>query len=458
MSALTQRKAEIVQRLVQTAPDKAVDMLERALCETVGDNPLVSVRLLVEAEVADRRLRNLVLHPIAPLCTDGAPAASLSFPSRTLAGLWRALKSTEAAACAQARHQFDADAPAHDLTQTMNALLAAAAMGLRQRIDPNFQSLAAICDGAQGDGAVKLAGCLEIGAVVRRAVQRLPEWITHPGGDTAAAARIAHRDAVEIAEDAGPRFFHMLAGHLAHRWMVLRVISAVMDKPTERYMADSELADFGEAVLNDVDVALDAAAKMDPFGGSSAAAVAARQIESAVQQIVEVENCIDLTREQGWGKRIVKQRAAMTGAVEARLREAEKALPEALPTLDARDARSPRARPAPCLTCRPEPRALARAETLLAFAEAVRTSMNAGGFSSARTQTLERLSERLGQYADDALELLRTESAADPEAADAVLAAIASLTAYVTGEKAAELVRRRAAVAIQPAGRVSSAA
>ena len=44
----------------------------------------------------------------------------------------------------------------------------------------------------------------------------------------------------------------MLAAQMAHPWMVLRIISAVMDKPSERYLRDSELGGFAERVTDNV--------------------------------------------------------------------------------------------------------------------------------------------------------------------------------------------------------------
>ena len=46
----------------------------------------------------------------------------------------------------------------------------------------------------------------------------------------------------------------MLAAQMAQPWMVLRIISAVMDKPTERYLRDNSPASRG--VFEDIDKAL----------------------------------------------------------------------------------------------------------------------------------------------------------------------------------------------------------
>lgn len=455
MATLSGRKFEIVQTLVQTAPDKAVTMLERALAETGDEGPLASVRRLVEAEVADRRLRGLVLQSVVPLFAAGGDGAPPVFPTRALGLLWRALKTHASAEIEHARDTAEAADgetkggadSGRDLRDAVEGLLTLAAGGVRGLISPEFEAVATACDAARPGGAEALARHLDLAPVASRAIARLEDWIAHPGGDTAAAARVAHRDAVELADDAGPRFFHMLAAHLPHRWMVMRIISAVMDKPTERYLADSELADFGEGVLGDVDRLLAKLATLDGSAGAQAGRAAANQLASAVQQIVEVESSVELTREHGWGKRIVGQRAAIAGMVAGRLREAETAVQAALPSQEARGARG---RGAVDLTAPPNPVALAKATALLAFAEASRSSMNPGGFTSVRGTAMERLGAWLNQYADEALELLRHDRPADLASARAVLAAVADLTGFVQGEKAAELIRRRAAVSVQP--------
>ena len=285
--------------------------------------------------------------------------------------------------------------------------------------------------------------------MVRRAIQKLPEWIAHPGGgDTAAAARLAYKDAVEIDESAGYRFFEMLAAQLAQPWMVLRIISAVMDKPTERYLADSELAGFGEAVLNDIDKSLATIAGLDPESGAAAGRRAAKLAELVIHQIVEVESSVDLQKEHGWGQRVHKQRLSLAGVVEGRLREAEKAAIDALPMHTPRQQRA--RRPVPRLGVPPDTRLVSHARTLLSFCDELRSTANYGGFSSARAKLVEKLGEFLSHYVEEVLDLLRTGEAEDREIATAFLEVAAEFSQLVSGDKAGELVRRRTHAALHP--------
>src|SRR4051812_45204058 len=103
MAALSERKLSIVRMLVESAPDQVIGGLHSALAESTGDTPLASVRRLVEAEARERRLRNLILQPIAPLCGgDGQDEHFLVFPGRALSTLWRGLRAKAPALIAEA--------------------------------------------------------------------------------------------------------------------------------------------------------------------------------------------------------------------------------------------------------------------------------------------------------------------------------------------------------------------
>jgi len=450
MTALSERKIAIVRTLVESAPDRVVGSLRQALAETSDQSALGSVKRLVEVEVYERNLRNHVLQPIAPMCVGaGDDPHRLTFPSRTLALLWRGLRAVDDDEdITVVRNATDNDTPPHEVAAAEDRLTALAVAGLRARTQSDFRTAAEVCDQARTNGAALLASCLEIASTVRRATQKLPEWLAHPGGETSAAARLAYRDAVNKDEDAGARFFEMLSAQMAHPWMILRVISAVMEKPTERYLADSEMASFGEALLKDVDDALATIGQLPADAGPAAARAAAKLAGLAVQQIMEVENSVDLQREHGWGHRIHKQRASLAGVVEGRLREATKATMDALPV---QAARNPRVRrQVPRLGVPPEQRMVDRALTLLSFSEELHSAANYGGFSSARNKMVETLGEYIDHYVDEVLDLIRTDEVEDADLAAAYLETAAGFDQLLRGGKAGELIRRRAHAALSP--------
>jgi hypothetical protein len=285
--------------------------------------------------------------------------------------------------------------------------------------------------------------CLELAPVVRRAIPKLPDWIAHADGETAAAARLAYKDCVAIAEDSGPCFFEMLAAQLPQPWMVLRIISAVMDRPSERYLAESEMVSFGQRVLDEIEGRLKAISNLDLDGGAAAAKAAAGEVELVTLQISEMETFIDLSREHGWGHEIGNCKKALAGIVEGHLRSLEKAVATALPTQQERISRLRHERPK--LNLMPDPIAVRRALMLLAFAYETRTSANYGGFVAARTKVVERLGEQLDNYVAEVVDHIRTGDVEDDSVAYAFLEVAADMARLLRDEKAAELVRRRAA-------------
>jgi len=456
MGALSDRKIEIVRTLVESAPDKIVGGLQRALSETAGDTVLASVRQLVEAEATDRMLRNAVFQPVTPLFVgDGSDRHSLVFPARALACIWRGLKVLEPQEVAVAIQASAAVALAlaneqkpPDPSKNYDVLVAAAAEALRSSELRDFHTAAELCDRARPGGAETLAACLDIAPVVRLTLPKLAEWVGHSNDETGAAARIAYKDAVAIAEDAGPRFFEMIAAQLTPPWMVLRIISAIMDKPTERYLAESELGGFPERVMNEIDEALKAISKLDLDGGRQAGREAARLIELITHQTFELEACIELTRETGWGHRIVGQKKALANSVEGRLREMEKLVAAALPVLSTGFGRARRT--GPKLDGPPDAAAVGRAMTALTLAHETRLCAKYGGFSAMHAKMTDKLGEAVDRYVQDVLDDVRNGDVADLATARAFLMVAADVVAMIRDEKAAELIRRRATTACAP--------
>ncbi|MDB5427992.1 MAG: hypothetical protein JWR43_1967, partial [Phenylobacterium sp.] len=334
-----------------------------------------------------------------------------------------------------------------DPNPALDSLVRVTADALRSSDQRDFRAAAELCDRARPGGAEALAACLDIAPVVRRAIARLPEWVAHPTGDTNAAARLAYKDSVAIAEDAGPRFFEMLAGQLTPPWMVLRIISAVMDKPTERYLADSELGGFPERVMNAVDEELRAIGGMDLDAGPEAGRAAGRLVELITQQVFELEVCIELTRDTGWGRRIVGQKQSLANLVEARLRDADKLSTAALPLQSSGFSR-PR-RTGPKLESPPDAKVVGRVMTLLHFAHEIRRCANYGGFSAAHAKAMEKIGGMIDHYVDEVFDQVRTGDVEDLKIAHAYLRAAADFNGLVRDDKAAELLRRRSAAACE---------
>lgn len=434
MGALSPDKAGLLRRLIDGAPDGVLRRLEHALSDdAVRDGPLGSVWTLVEREAQDRAFRNLALAPILGMFS--GPMAQ--FPPGQLGQLWSHLKAAHPGAIERAHISALAYNPEDVDPATFDALCRLAAQDLEAPDRP-----AALA----GFDAGRMLPVLALAPIVRRCLPHLGEWLARMDQERRAAARLAYRDSVAVAPDAGPLFFQMLASRLAEPGQVLRIISAVMDRPSERYLAASELGPFGTMLLDAIDGHLATVRGFDTGGGEAAGRAAGRAVHQASTAITELEEAVQLSKDGDWGKRLAGQKRGLALSVEGRLKEIEAAVGQALPVQAIRySARLIRA--APKLTADPDPRAVGHALSLLAFAEEVRSNADTGGFGATRARILEAVDNHIESYVEDALDHLRADEIEEPARVRAFLAVAADILALIKDEKAAQIVRRRLAAA-----------
>ena len=446
MAGLSPKKAQIVQMLVETAPDRVVGGLQNALSMVRGESALGEVRDLVEREVADRLLRNAVFSPVLPLFGGAAGPDQMTFPPKALSLIWRGVKATDPAGVEAAAITLADFQPEETSTEPFDLAVAGALEGLKAGTQRDFAAALEVLDAFGVEARDDLLVCLEISAVVRETAQRLPDWLNRTTEESAAAARVAYKDAVTLVEDSGPRFFQMLSAHLVDRWTILRVISAVMDRPPEQYLADSELAVFALRLMDAIDRGLEQVSTFDLNGGIAVGRGAGLVADVITRQISELEGGIELAKGSGWGSRIQKQKHGLASTVEARLRDVEKVSAAAFPSQSLRVGRS--TRNVPRLTEMPDKATSDRATTLLTFVDAIRSSANYGGFASTRTKVVEKLGETIDNYVEEVLAMIRESEAPDPEIARAYLLLAADHSAIIREPRTGDVIRRRATAAL----------
>ena len=444
MGELSQARMGAVRRLIEQVPDAAIRTLETALAHGArGDSGLTLVQGMVGAEMLERRARAMVFAPLLPLCE--APHDALqrqAFPRTSLTLTWRALKiaapeETEQALRAFATLRGDDETPA-----VFDALCSRAAAGVRAG-EEAFAPVIAVVR-AQSEAAVKqFADSLGLVPLARQALARLPNWLRTLSNDHAAAIRLAFRDAAAIGDDAGPPFMEILFGHMEHPHEILRLISLVMDRPSDRYLAASELASFGERLLGDLDRRIEDVKRFDLSRGLEGGVAQAGSVQEMTAIIHEFEQWLALNREGPWGARLTVHKRNLAMAVEARLKESEGAVNTALPLQPGRK----KGRGSPRLTADPDPTVVLKAQALLAFLCECRNSASYGGFGSVRTKVIEVLDPRIDGYAEDLLDHLHHGDDIPSDRIRAYLGIAAEFLGLVRDPKAAEIVRRRAAVA-----------
>lgn len=444
MSPLPDAKLQIVRALLEQAPDKAVTTLLMALTSDSGLDPgLIAVRGLVEVEARERRTRATVLQPIGAICAPGRKAR-LAFPHKVIGRLWAGMKLADPERCEAAHTLISEWDPETSRPDLLDDLCKLAGRGLRDGRNAEFEAAIALAD--EGSGAETLARCLDLAVITRRSIGRLPQWLGRVTEERAALLRLAFKDVARIAPDSEPLFFESLAASLTEPWRILHIIAMAMARPSDTYLASTELAGFGEDLLADVDSRLDLLKRFTRDAGVAGARAAAAGLHIAVQEIVEFEQSLNLAPEGVWGRRLIAQRRSLAAAVEAHLRAVDDAMSHALPLQTIR--LGPRTRKGiPRLTTDPDPKMTERALALLTLLQETRSSAAAGGFASARSKALEIAEARLDEYVDDILHDLRSDEPREPERSRLFLEVAAQLSAVLRDDKAAQLVRRRAAAA-----------
>lgn len=441
MSGLNSAKHTLLRGLFASVSDVVLKNLEGALsCGAGVGGALAEVHALAHHEVLDRRGRDLIFAPLAPLSRPD----KCRLPSGAVAMMWRALRVTDSAALTATvaatldrdqaeRAAFRADALLNSVAERLSTDDGAVWDGVRTSLE------------AQQPGAVgQVVELLRIAPLIRAALPRLGHWVRAMDADDASALRLTYRDASEMEPPMGPLLITVLAAHLQHPWQVLRLLSAVMDRPSDAYLASSELGGFGEAVLDDLDARIVAVGRFDPGRGAEGGAAAAASVMTAAMQAVEFEQWIAVNRNSQWGRRLVHQRRDLARTVETRLREAQAAVARALPTIQVREGGRTRA----CAQL-DEPfdvDAARCAQGLLAFLDGVRTCANFGGFAVVRGKVIETLDAWLDYYAEELIAVIQSGDAS-AEAARERLDFAAECLGQVRDPATALLLRRRAAVA-----------
>ena len=434
-------KLTALRQIIGVASDEALGRLDPLLDGLPGSG-IIEIRRVIFAELEDRRFRDAVFAPLAPMFkprSDGV--ASSHFRASLLAALWADLKAREPDWVEEARlaaiaRNDELSPPQFDtLCHKAAAVLRDAEFCSRLRVDE--------------EAGESLAAFLELSHLARSAVRKLPEWLTKATDERAAAVKLVLKDAAALMPDGAARLFEIALAHISDAHQILRLMALAVDRASDRFLAQSELASFGARLLDDLDVRVKRLEKFDPQGGADAGGRAARDVLVACATLNEFAQTLNLGRDGPWGSRATSARKRMVAAVEARLKDVEPAVNLALPLQTVRIA-GRMTRPAPRLNADLDPAAAERARALCALLEHVRLTAAAGGYGALRNQVAEKITERLSVYADEVLHLINSGEIDDPARALAHLELAAQLLAWAKDEQAAQFIRRRAAVAGEP--------
>ena len=290
---IAKAKIKLLTGLLAAAPDVVLRRLEMVFVDAAKSDPRFGeVHALAAAESELRQVVSIVFEPITPLAARDLQAPRISlFASGVFHKIWRQLLAANPSLAAEA---------------------ARAALTLRggDETPPSFDAACLECASLLGEEAAgtPLAQALILAPVLRSCQPRLAEWTRRSNAETIAAIRLAFKDALAGDENAGLVFWEAVFALLEDPWHVLRLISAATDRPSDRYLASSELAGIGERLLADIDNRLAALKRFDPNSGVAGGSGEAASVMVAVQEIAEFEEWLAMKRDGPWGARIAEQK------------------------------------------------------------------------------------------------------------------------------------------------------
>lgn len=439
MRDLSEPKRVAIATLIEAAPDAMLASIEAAF-RTATSAPAVAVRELAAAAQVERAARTLAFQPILPLFafrTDGVRAPR--FPQATLALLWRELAARRPDAIAILATRVRSQEP--DVPGVLVDGLSAEAAALLREGDPARWGLAGEAQ------AESLAGFFELTPLARVTLPRLHEWLGRIDHERGVSLRLAFKDAAGVRDDGAACLLELMMGHLDHAGQVLRLVAAITDGAREAFIRNSELADFGERLVEFVEARAGEIRALGPRSTAAETDAAMAGLSSAVEILSEFDMNVPPTPDGNWSRRLASARAAIGGQLETVVRGVEKLVDKALPLASTRIA-GRMSRLAPNLAADPEAPAVHEARRALGMVHRLRGAASALGCESLRVQVAETVAVRVDSYAEEVLQLLHGGETEDPARALALLEVAAEFLGLSRDESAASLVRRRAAVAL----------
>ncbi len=443
MAVIADQRLALLKGLVKALPQPALRSLELALGMT-NDAAMAEVRELISTELEFRLTRDVIFAPYMPLFrprSDGLMGTE--FEMWLINNIWRELELREPELYAQSRYAQRGLRPEDPLPVVFFRLVHAAADMCRDtperllRAKPDADDLAEIKE---------FGHYLALYRIVAAAVQQLPEYLGRIDAEKAAALRLLFKDASDLNLESGYRFMEVLFANLEDGAQIIKLVATVSDRPNDRFLGHSELADFGDRIVDLIETQMD---DLRAFTGSRGKdridlSLAGARVVHILTQIQSFGHYVELSRDGPWGKRITGAQQALASIVEAQLKGAENTAMEALPTrTDKIGARVKKE--VPDFTAGLRPDAFKRARDVLMFIHQIRNMALAGGFASQHSKVLQAIEGHMDAYFADLLSVANGRDAFDAEALTQAFERITDMIAALCGEEKAAVARRRVA-------------
>jgi hypothetical protein len=441
MSLIADKRLVLLKGLIKTLPQASLRSLELALGLT-KDAALIEVRELISVELEFRYAKEAVFAPYIPLFEtrqDGLNA--VEFPGWLLDNLWRALEGHEPELYQQSRFALRGLRAEDPTPVVFFRLVTSAAAICREHPGDVLPKSPARGDAEE---VAEFAHYLDLHRIVRTVLAKLPDFLGRIDAEKAAALRLMFKDACAISEEGGTRFMEVIFSNLEDGAQIIKFIATVSDRPNDRFLAESELADFGERILEHIEEGLADLKKI--MGEKSTAGVndAGVRVAQSVGQLQSFSHYIELTRDGPWGKRVADAHKQIAGLVESRLKGAERVFEDVL-IMKSERVYGRVKRDVPKMDALPKPDVIDRAHNCAVFVREVRSTANAGGFATLHTKTMQTLEGQLDTYFEALLDVANGEDPFDSDQVMRFFELVTDLMEALCGEEKATVGRRRIA-------------
>ena len=303
-----------------------------------------------------------------------------------------------------------------------------------------------------GEGGLEDAASIAVVLSVAPIMLKLQSILPKPVADFDDAMVGAVKDLYEEAHENSPEAANYVAfvamARLSEPSQILRLARKVAHYRNDMLISRSELAVVGELLLADMDrIARNAEGKRPGQTDLD-------QLREEVRRFARISKGftteIDLRRHGEWGQRLLGARARLSAAISQEMARFETDLPRALPLHQI--GQFGRGGPLrPDISSAPDPVRTARMSACLRFLEGLAPICEAVGAQSHCRSIRAQITTYLNTYEDRLLEEMRTASGTARMNAEAFVEIAASFRDALGEERLAELLRRRAGVALQAA-------
>lgn len=443
MGVIADKRLNLIKSLIRTLPHASLRSLELALGMT-REEPLIEVRELISLELEYRHVKEAVFAPFMALFRPRADGlAGVSFEPWIIDRLWAALERREPELYASSRYALRGLRSEDPTPVVFFRLVTAAAQICRECPEDVLPPHEGPDDAVE---VAEFANYLDLHRLLRSILGRLGDFMGRIDAEKAATLRLMFRDACALNSEGGYRFIECLFANLDDGGQIIKFVATVSDRPNDRFLAQSELADFGERILDMIEDRLKTIkAFIGPRGRvCEDLGAAGDQIAQILAQMQGFETYIELAREGPWGKRVGEAHRMIAEMVEGQLKGAERILGDALPMKSERVYGRVR-KETPQLDRFPKPEVVSRALQTLRFTRRVRNTANAGGFASLHAKTVQALESMIDTYFEELLSIANGPDSFDADTVMSFFELVTDQMEALCGEEKAHTARRRVA-------------